>query len=315
MNIKALSYIVAIERYGSISRAAEKLFVSQPYLSKVVRDLEEEYQITIFTRNKEGITPTESGRVFIDMSGQLLENVDQFHSVFKEDVADFLRFRISSATTSYSMDSYLQLLQRHPEKKIRFYYKEQTNYEVINDIYTNAADVGVLVVTESNWRMVEQLLKLRHIEFHKIADLATYLVVGEGHPLTLQKEIKLEDLYQYSFVLYAMNNDIGIRAIENIYNDHSMENLIDWNRIRQITYVYSRAGLHNLLTQTDAIAFGSREVRDQTRQFHIVSLPFPLPDRELEHTPSSYLCYIHLKDKRLSAVAREYIDILTSTYG
>lgn len=316
MNIKALKYVVAIERCGSISKAAEKLFVSQPYLSKVVQEVEEEYQIQIFARNKKGVSLTDSGRVFIDMSNQLLDNVDQFNLAFKEDMADILKFRIASVTSSYSMDAYLQLLKCYSDKKIRFHYRESTNYEVIDDIYANAADVGVIIVTDNNWRMVEQLLKLRHIESYKISDMETYLVVREGHPLISKKEsLTLEDLYEYNFVMYAMNNDVGIRIIENVYNENSLEHLVDWNRIQKITYVYSRAGLHNLLTQTDALAFGSKSVREQEKQFHIVTIPFPFPENHSKRMPLSHLYYIYPKDRKLSLIAREYIKILTATYS
>lgn len=67
------------------------MFVSQPYLSKVVRETEEEYQIRIFSRGKNGITLTDSGRVFVDMSGQLLDSVEQFNMILKNDPTDMLR--------------------------------------------------------------------------------------------------------------------------------------------------------------------------------------------------------------------------------
>lgn len=78
MNLQHLRYAVEIANFGSISRAAQALYVSQPYLSKIIRELEEEYGITIFARSKNGITPTDSGRLFLDMARDLLDNCKKF---------------------------------------------------------------------------------------------------------------------------------------------------------------------------------------------------------------------------------------------
>lgn len=74
MNLQNMEYLIEISNCGSISAAAKHLFVTQPYLSKVLRETEKEYGLTIFTRGKNGIIPTESGRLFLDMSRDLIEH-------------------------------------------------------------------------------------------------------------------------------------------------------------------------------------------------------------------------------------------------
>ena len=65
MNLQNMQYLLEISDSGSLSAAAKRLSVTQPYLSKVLRETEKEYGITIFTRGKTGIIPTESGRLFL----------------------------------------------------------------------------------------------------------------------------------------------------------------------------------------------------------------------------------------------------------
>ena len=55
MNLQNMEYLIEISNCGSISAAAKRLFVTQPYLSKVLRETEKEYGLTIFTRGKNGI--------------------------------------------------------------------------------------------------------------------------------------------------------------------------------------------------------------------------------------------------------------------
>ena len=50
MNLQHLEYLIEIENCGSISKAARRLFVTQPYLSRILKEVESEYGITVFTR-------------------------------------------------------------------------------------------------------------------------------------------------------------------------------------------------------------------------------------------------------------------------
>ena len=58
MNTILLNYIVEVEKEGSISKAAENLYMTQPHLSKAIRELEESVGIKIFRRTSKGVIPT-----------------------------------------------------------------------------------------------------------------------------------------------------------------------------------------------------------------------------------------------------------------
>ena len=61
MNTTHLKYIIEVEKTGSISRAAENLYMSQPRLSKAIRELEKSVGISIFKRSSKGVVPTTKG--------------------------------------------------------------------------------------------------------------------------------------------------------------------------------------------------------------------------------------------------------------
>lgn len=65
MNLNVLRYIIEVERSRSITGAAKQLFISQPNLSRDIRELEEEIGFTVFTRSSRGVIPTEKGREFL----------------------------------------------------------------------------------------------------------------------------------------------------------------------------------------------------------------------------------------------------------
>ena len=64
MNIQNMKYILALENQGSVSSAAKSLYISQPYLSKILQETEEEYGITIFRRIRKGAPPRKAASTF-----------------------------------------------------------------------------------------------------------------------------------------------------------------------------------------------------------------------------------------------------------
>lgn len=315
MKLQHLQYITEIENCGSITKAADKLYVSQPYLSKILRETEEEFQITIFIRDKNGIHLTESGRLFLDMARDLLESAGKFHKTF-EDRRDSYRLRVSSYASSHSIDAFLRMVNKIPDVDLRFSFKEGDNQTAIDDIYTHNADIGVIMINRSNERMVRDLLQVRRIACHPVFDMGTYIVVREGHPLLAKKDsLVLEDLYRYNFVLYPSGHFSVRRAIENVYEEAPLH-LINWNRIHQIIYVHSRAALHDVLTRTDYIFLGGSNMLESEKNFHISSIPFPFtPGQAAEAESESLLCCIYLKDRELSPAARTFEQALFEYYG
>jgi DNA-binding transcriptional LysR family regulator len=77
MNFRKLRYFCVVAAEGSISRAAEKLFVAQPALSRQISELEEELGTPLFHRLARGISLTAAGKVFLDDANKLLVQMDQ----------------------------------------------------------------------------------------------------------------------------------------------------------------------------------------------------------------------------------------------
>lgn len=84
MNIVYLKYAITIAKAGSLSKAAEELFIAQPNLSRAVKELERELGITIFDRNSKGITLTEDGERLIGQGRKILEQIEEVEEEFRE---------------------------------------------------------------------------------------------------------------------------------------------------------------------------------------------------------------------------------------
>ncbi|WP_372620208.1 LysR family transcriptional regulator [Falsiroseomonas sp.] len=77
MDTRALRYFQVVAEYGSYSRGAEWLRISQPAVSRQIRRLEEELGCELFRRNGHGVTLTEAGRVLLERSQAAFRTLDQ----------------------------------------------------------------------------------------------------------------------------------------------------------------------------------------------------------------------------------------------
>ncbi|MBS6517172.1 MAG: LysR family transcriptional regulator [Clostridium sp.] len=316
MNLQHLRYAVEIANFGSISRAASALYVSQPYLSKIIRELEEEYGITIFARSKNGIIPTDSGHLFLDMARDLLDNAKNFESVFQERKEDY-RLRISSSTNSHFIDALIRMVNSVPSDfPLRFSYRETSNQNVLDDVYNSRCDIGTIILNHSNYQEFSELIHLKRMSAVSLFTSSPWLIAREGHPILARKdELTIEDIYSYNFVLYPSNPEKKTRALESIYNDSFLK-LINWNKIRQIIYVQTRAALHNILLMTDYLGIGIFPILEQEKNYHLASIPFPVKSWVQDNPQMNHTLYcVYRKDQELPKAAQTYISCLKKYYG
>src|SRR5215203_1894116 len=77
MELRHLRYFVAVAEEENVTRAAARLHVSQPPLSRQIRDLEDELGVALFERSAKSLRLAEAGRIFLIEARAVLERADQ----------------------------------------------------------------------------------------------------------------------------------------------------------------------------------------------------------------------------------------------
>src|SRR4030081_4005251 len=77
MELRHLRYFVAVAQMENVSRAALKLHVSQPAVSRQIRDLEDELDVQLFERTGKAVNLTDAGRVFLREARAVLERTNE----------------------------------------------------------------------------------------------------------------------------------------------------------------------------------------------------------------------------------------------
>ena len=83
MKLTQLRYFQGICRWGSLSRAARELHISQSVLSGTIKELEEEFGVLLFSRSGRGLVLTKEGEFFLGEAESLLDHADQVEEQFK----------------------------------------------------------------------------------------------------------------------------------------------------------------------------------------------------------------------------------------
>ena len=97
MELRVLKYFITVAREESFSKAAKLLNVSQPALSKQIKDLEDEYKTTLFNRTTRTVSLTEEGRLFKEQAIEILNLVDRsedYLRIFIVEMHNMLKKRL-----------------------------------------------------------------------------------------------------------------------------------------------------------------------------------------------------------------------------
>ena len=94
MNTLHFKYAVEVAKTGSITQAAENLYMAQPNLSKAIKELEETLGITVFRRTSKGVAPTEKGEQFLVYAKRILAQLDRMERLQHHQSEDGHRFSI-----------------------------------------------------------------------------------------------------------------------------------------------------------------------------------------------------------------------------
>ena len=111
MTIQQLKYVITIAEMGSLNRASEVLYVSQPSLTSAVQELEKELGITIFNRGGRGVSLTNDGTEFLRYAREVTGQYDALLEKYGENGTLKKKFGISTQHYSFAVKSFVEMVK------------------------------------------------------------------------------------------------------------------------------------------------------------------------------------------------------------
>lgn len=209
MTLQQLKYAVTVAECGTISAAAEKLFISQPSLTTAIRELESEMGVTIFSRTNRGVIVSREGEEFLGYARQILSQAQLLQERFSGWAQGEKRFAVSSQHFNFTVLAFSRLEQNFRGPRYSFHFRETTTYEVLEDVSQLRSEVGILALNEDNERFLRRMFGKLGLEFTELKRVQAELFVSAEHPLAGRRFVTVEDVSPYPCITFEQGEHNG----------------------------------------------------------------------------------------------------------
>lgn len=198
MNLLHLKYVIEIAKAGSITKAADNLFMGQPNLSKAVRELEESLNITIFRRTSKGVIPTEKGEKLIKYARGIITQVEEMQGLADQNQTSRQSFDICIPRSSYIAEAFLEFVRRLDKRKeIQVSIRETDAVMAIDSVFQGDCEISVIRYQSKYENYFLDYLRDKEIIIDPIYSADFILLLPERSPLASREEISPCDLLRY----------------------------------------------------------------------------------------------------------------------
>lgn len=199
MELRHLRYFAAVAAHGSFNRAAQHLHLTQPALSRQVKDLEVELGVQLLERGKNAVTLTDAGERFYEDARDLLARADQaIRRVRGERRTEVLRVGDAPSVTAGIMAGALERFQA-AAPHVRIALADLSSREVIEQAMAGRLD---LVITPEPAAMDA----VREFQWRELRRISPVLVMPAAHPLAKLKRIAPTRLRDLALIGLAREN-------------------------------------------------------------------------------------------------------------
>lgn len=203
LNWQYLKYFTAVAEEEHFTRAAAKLFITQPALSKAMANLEKQIGVPLFIKQGRNIKLTHFGEILKEQTMRATQTIEdavaKINSMANNDTG---MIRVSSIFT-LGTNFVPQLLSEYMVhyNKVHLHYTQKATTEIINDIIDESADIGFcgeFIYDEFLMNVERKLLLTEEL----------YVVVSKKHKLAGKKSVKFRDIVEETFI--GWNDSTGI---------------------------------------------------------------------------------------------------------
>lgn len=297
MTLQQIKYALVITDAGSMNRAAEQLFISQPSLSNSIKELEKEIGITIFLRTAKGVVPTNEGADFLSYARQVYQQYDLLTQKYSSRSGIKRKFGVSSQHYSFAVKAFVETVKQYDTLNFEFAMRETRTTDVIIDVGSLRSEIGILYMDSFNRRIIEKMLADNDVEFVPLINCRAYVYLWKGHPLAKEDAISLDQLRDYPCLSFEQGDHGSGFLAEEILSDN------DYPRIIRST---DRATQLNLMVGLNGYTLCSGIICEELNGSNYAAIPFK--EDETNRNSVMEIGYIVKNKNMLSDIAQTYIS-------
>ena len=201
--LKPLRAFCQVARLGSVSRAAEALYLSQPAVTLQLQALERELGVRLLERSGRRLTPTREGELLYEMARPLVEGLDNLAAHFREQVrgldAGELNVAAGSSTILYLLPGIVDAFRRsHPD--VRLTLHNVTGASGLDLLRSDGVDLAV-------GSMLDVPADLTYAPVYRFEPM---LIMPPDHPLAAKRTLRWRDLRAHALVTAGRDHERSV---------------------------------------------------------------------------------------------------------
>lgn len=299
MNTLHLKYALEVERAGSITQAADNLFMGQPNLSKVIKELEESLGISIFKRTAKGIVPTEKGEVFLQYARNILSQMDEMESLCKSANPNRQEFNISIPRCSYISKAVADFIASLDlGRSLVANIKETNSMRAINYVADGLYNIAIIRYQTMFENYFLDFCKYKNICCDTVWEFERVVFMSENHPLAKKCDLRSEDFDNYIEITHG---DTSVPYLNAEELQKPALSLCE----KKVIYLYERGNQFGLLTTVPGTyMWGSPIPQEILKSYHLVQRKCSAADNLYKDV------LIHPKGYTFTEIDRKFMDKL-----
>ena len=294
MTLQQLRYVTMVAETGTITEAANRLYISQPSLTNAIHELEKEMNIVIFNRTNKGISLSREGEDFLGYARQILEQAAILEDKYKGNGGGKKQYCVSTQHYSFAVNAFVDLIKEYGQDEYDFSLRETQTYEIIEDVARLRSEIGILFLNDFNEAVINKILKSYDLEFHQLYVAKPHVFISRKHPLAGKDRIINEELEEYPYLSFEQGEHNSFYFSEEVFAAVERKKNI---RVRH------RATLFNLLIGLNGYTVCSGVIDKKLNGKDIIAVP-------LADENDMRIGYITHRKGMLSRLGNTYLEAI-----
>ena len=263
-----LRYFIEVAAEGSISAAADLLYVAQPTMSSAMKDLETRVGRALLARSARGVTLTADGSEFLGYARQVVEQVALLEQRYLGRPPSRRLLGVSTQHYSFAVDALVRMVKATAATEYEFSLRETRTWDIIEDVRTLRSELGILYRNDFNRDVIDKILRDAGLAFHPLFLALPHIFVSRRNPLASRERVTLADLADLPRLTFDQGADNSFYFAEEI-----LSTLSSAQEIR----VSDRATIFNLMISLDGYTISTGIISDDLDP-EIVAVPLDVDE-------------------------------------
>lgn len=301
MTLQQLKYFIETANCGSINKAAERLFISQPSLSNALHDLEEEIGCELFLRTPRGTSLTTDGAEFLGYARQVAEQTELLERRWLDKKPTRRLCSISTQHYAFAVNAFVNMVKKTDAEEYEYTLREARTFEIVEDVKSLRSEIGILYRNTFNRQVIEKLLRESGLQFHPLFTAKPHVFISAANPLAKKEFVTLEDLAEYPRLSFEQGN----------YNSfYFSEEILSTQYAKKDIHVGDRATIFNLMIGLNGYTISTGIVSADLNGENITAVPLRVDDA----IEVGWISHREIQPTRQAAMYLEELKAVVAAY-